>query len=76
MRCDVLITQDPKAVYPEMVNTDIELWKEGSGYKNAITKIESKDLTKPGAKRLQSPNVLSRKELCEKSDAPEATNGS
>lgn len=80
MRCDVLLTQDPKAVYPDAVNTDIEIWREGSSYKKALMSSGPRDMTKyvmkEGMRQLQK-SVMSTKvqKHCQKSEAPGNANG-
>lgn len=76
MRCDVLLTQDPKTVYPELVNTDIEIWREGSGLKQALVSSGPRDMTrysmKEGVQQLQK--TINKKEHCQKSEAPSSVN--
>lgn len=77
MRCDVLLSQDPRAVYPDAANTDIEVWREGSGYKKALVSTGPRDIakyiTKNTIKQLQkgSPNQAQTKQRCQKSEAPQ-----
>lgn len=81
MRCDVLLTQDPKTVYPDTVNTDIEVWREGAAYKKALVSSGPRDVAKysvkEGLRHLQK-TVLQKehaKERCKKSEAPGQLNG-
>lgn len=77
MRCDVLATQDPKTVFPETVNTDVEIWREASSYSKALATSSSREVAKyttsNGAytitqKTRGSPEQV--KERCQKSEAP------
>lgn len=75
MRCDVLLTQDPKTVYPDAVNTDVEVWREGSAYKKALVSSGPRDvakyIVKNGIRQLQtSKKAVETKEHCQKSEAP------
>lgn len=81
MRCDVLLTQDPKTVYPDTVNTDIEVWREGAAYKKALVSSGPRDVAKysvkNGLRHLQK-SVMQKeraKERCKKSEAPGQLNG-
>lgn len=73
MRCDVLLTQDPKTVYPDTINTDIEVWREAAAYKKALVSSGPRDVAKYSAKnglrRLQKSKESTR-ERCKKSEAP------
>ncbi|CAH1369305.1 unnamed protein product [Tenebrio molitor] len=81
MRCDVLITQDPKTVYPDTVNTDIEIWREASSYTKALTTSGPREVAKYTFKdgvypHLQKTSKTSTKpsKHCQKNEAPEAPN--
>lgn len=81
MRCDVLLTQDPKTVYPDVVNTDIEIWREASSYTKALTpsgprevaKYTLKDGIYPHLQKSTKPLTKPSKH-CQKNEAPEAPN--
>lgn len=80
MRCDVLITQDPKTVYPDTANTDIEIWREASSYSKALTTSSPREITKYTFKdgiypHLQKTATKSSKH-CQKNEAPDAQNTS
>lgn len=86
MRCDVLATQDPKTVFPETINTDVEIWREASSYSKALTTSSPRELAKytttKHATNPQSTNIAQKtqstsssssiqiKEKCQKSEAP------
>ncbi|XP_017778148.1 PREDICTED: uncharacterized protein LOC108563863 isoform X2 [Nicrophorus vespilloides] len=75
MRCDVLLTQDPKTVYPETVNTDIEIWKEASGYTKALVAAGPRDVAKYTVKSVaqtlkNSKQEVEKKERCQQTEAP------
>lgn len=79
MRCDVLITQDPKTVFPDLENTDIEIWREGSSYSKALATSGPRDVAKYTFKNGNYPHlhntlkiVPKSKKSCQKSDAPDA----
>ncbi|KAK5645939.1 hypothetical protein RI129_004403 [Pyrocoelia pectoralis] len=46
IRCDVLKTQDEKIVYPDTVNTDIEIWRETSTYRTELISTSPREVTK------------------------------
>ncbi|XP_065164647.1 uncharacterized protein [Atheta coriaria] len=80
MRCDVLITQDPKIVYPDSsINTDIEIWREGSGYSKALAATGPRDIAKytvkffGSAKQKSASNKQQKveKQRCQHSEAPD-----
>ncbi|KAF2898670.1 hypothetical protein ILUMI_07504 [Ignelater luminosus] len=87
IRCDVLKTQDEKIVYPDTVNTDIEIWREASTYRTELVPASSKDLTKYKRKdEVLSParritnnnnnnnnNNVKKLEHCQKYEGPDAT---
>lgn len=82
MRCDVLLTQDPKTVYPDTINTDIEVWREGTAYKKALVSSGPRDVAKysvrNGLRHLQKTVMHQKeraKEHCRKSEAPGQLNG-
>lgn len=75
MRCDVLLIQDPKIVYPEIVNTDIEIWREASGYSKALAATGPRDVAKYTVKSLgsvpkRSENQQITTERCQQAEAP------
>lgn len=79
MRCDVLVNQDPKTVYPETVNTDIEIWREASAYSKALTTPGPREVAKytlksgvfsPQTQKTTSSKTVKSKEHCQKSEAP------
>ncbi|XP_044266358.1 uncharacterized protein LOC123012476 isoform X1 [Tribolium madens] len=80
MRCDVLITQDPKTVYPDTVNTDIEIWREASSYTKALATSGPREVAKYTFKdgiypHLQKTGKATRPtKHCQKNEAPEAPN--
>ncbi|RZC41130.1 hypothetical protein BDFB_009094, partial [Asbolus verrucosus] len=81
MRCDVLITQDPKTVYPDTINTDIEIWREASSYTKALTTSGPREVAKYTFKdgvypHLQKTSKIATKSSkhCQKNEAPEAPN--
>ncbi|KAF5299938.1 hypothetical protein FQA39_LY11311 [Lamprigera yunnana] len=45
IRCNVLKTQDEKIVYPDAVNTDIDIWRETSTYRTELV-ATSKEVIK------------------------------
>lgn len=81
MRCDVLKTQDLKAVYPEHENTDIEIWREASSYSKAlatsgprhVAKYTFKDGNYPHQQKTQKLSTNVRKH-CQKTEGPSTTN--
>lgn len=80
MRCDVLKTQDLKAVYPEgSENTDIEIWREASSYSKAVATTGPRHVAKYTFKNgnylhLQKAAKIDKtKKRCQKNDAPENT---
>lgn len=46
MRCDVLATQDPKIVFPETINTDVEIWREASSISKALITPGTREVAK------------------------------
>lgn len=75
MRCDVLLVQDPKIVYPETVNTDIEIWREASGYSKALAATGPRDVAKYTVKSLGSkPKKIEGQQVaterCQQAEAP------
>lgn len=82
MRCDVLITQDPKTVFPDLENTDIEIWREASAYSKALTTSGPRDVAKYTFKNgnyphlQKSPTQVKGKQPknCQKADTSESTN--
>lgn len=78
MRCDVLLTQDAKTAYTDAVNTDIEVWREGTAYKKALVSSGPRDVAKysikDGLRHLQKTVMQSKdraaKERCKKTEAP------
>lgn len=68
MRCDVLITQDPKSVFPHAENTDVEIWKEVSSYSKALVASTPRDVAKYKAKLLRKTQKSKSKDakICQK----------
>lgn len=83
MRCDVLITQDPKIVFPDTENTDIEIWREASSYTKALATSTPRDIAKYTFKNgnyphlQKTPKITSQnnKKHCQKAEAPDTQNG-
>lgn len=80
MRCHVLLTQYPKSIYPDPVNTDIEVWREGTTYKKALVtsgpwELARYSVARDGLNQLQKtiPQRDQVNERCKKSDAPETS---
>lgn len=73
MRCDVLKTQDLKAVYPDnSENTDIEIWREASSYSKAVATTGPRHVAKYDGQHLQKSTKGDKtKKRCQKIDAPE-----
>lgn len=75
MRCDVLLIQDPKIVYPDTVNTDIEIWREASGYTKALAATGPRDVAKYTVKSLgtapkKDDSQQVGTERCQQTEAP------
>lgn len=84
IRCDVLKTQDEKIVYPDTINTDIEIWREASTYRTDLVPASSssKDLNKykrkdevlsPARRVTNNNNNVKRLEHCQKYEGPDGT---
>ncbi|KAJ8934191.1 hypothetical protein NQ314_013508, partial [Rhamnusium bicolor] len=78
MRCDVLMTQDLKTVYPEHENTDIEIWREASSYSKALATSGPRHVAKYTLKNGNYPHLQKTpktdtkpKKHCQKTEAPE-----
>lgn len=73
MRCEVLKTQDLKAVYPESSeNTDIEIWREASSYSKAVATTGPRHVAKYNSQHLQKSSKSEKiNKRCQKIDAPE-----
>lgn len=81
MRCDVLMTQDLKTVYPEHENTDIEIWREASSYSKALATSGPRHVAKYTFKNGNYPHLqknsksdMKQKKHCQKTEAPDTTN--
>ncbi|CAH0556995.1 unnamed protein product [Brassicogethes aeneus] len=79
MRCDVLITQDPKTVFPDLENTDVEIWREATSYSKALATSGPRDVAKYTFKNGNYPHlqknvkvVAKAKKSCQKTEAPDA----
>lgn len=79
IRCDVLLTQDPKSVYPDSENTGIEIWREASSYSNkALVTSGPRDVAKYNLKNTEDapPTKTSdSSNYCQKPESPDGTNG-
>lgn len=79
IRCDVLKTLEEKIIQPDVVNTDIEIWREASAYRTELAVSGSKDLVK--YKKNDDVLFTTRKiinnqkkiEHCEKYEGPDGT---
>lgn len=75
MRCDVLMTQDPKTVYPDtMLNTDIEIWREATSYAKALSPAGPREVAKytfKGGIYQQFRNKKPEEKHCQKDESPD-----
>ncbi|KAJ8960828.1 hypothetical protein NQ318_020124 [Aromia moschata] len=77
MRCDVLLSQDLKTMYPEHENTDIEIWREASSYSKALATSAPRHIAKYTFKSGGQPMgkaELEPKKHCQKTEAPDTAN--
>ncbi|XP_072381900.1 uncharacterized protein [Diabrotica undecimpunctata] len=81
MRCDVLMTQDFKSVYPEHENTDIEIWREASAYSKALATSSPRHVAKYTFKNGNYPHLqkqpqsdVNLKKHCHKMETSESNN--